>query len=141
MNSQTIPAQTQHASRKSGKSGKSALKYFIISWFLLIACGVLGTMLWTQEMKRQLLEDLQNQTEARIAAMQTDYQNRLTEMKKGIDTDMNDMKSKVDAFNELLTFTKDNASTKTDNSNKLYTQLNEVKKKLDELKKNLDVLK
>jgi hypothetical protein len=36
---------------------------------------------------------------------------------------------------------KDSASSKTDNSNQLYTQLADVKKRLDELKANLDMLK
>ncbi|MNW58568.1 hypothetical protein D3C74_364440 [compost metagenome] len=51
------------------------------------------------------------------------------------------MQSTVDTFNELLTFTKDNASNKTDNSNKLYTQLNEVRKQLAALQKEMDLLK
>jgi hypothetical protein len=51
------------------------------------------------------------------------------------------MESKIQTLNELLTFAKDNADSKTDNSNKLYTQLAEVKKQLNELKRNLDVLK
>ncbi|MNW18345.1 hypothetical protein D3C71_2178750 [compost metagenome] len=55
--------------------------------------------------------------------------------------DLAELKTKVDALNELLTFTKDNADSKTDNSNQLYTQLNEVKKQLNELQKSLEVLK
>ncbi|UUZ93069.1 hypothetical protein LJK87_49025 [Paenibacillus sp. P25] len=50
------------------------------------------------------------------------------------------MQAKIDSINELLAFTKDSASSKTDNSNQLYTQLADVKKKLDDLKKNLDAL-
>ena len=47
----------------------------------------------------------------------------------------------MDELNQLLTFAKDNASAKTDNSNKLYTQLSEVKKQLALLEKNLELLK
>jgi len=73
---------------------------------------------------------MQQDFDARIIKMETDYQERLAQME-----------SKIQALNELLTFAKDNADTKTDNSNKLYTQLAEVKKQLNELKKSLDVLK
>ncbi len=65
----------------------------------------------------------------------------MLELETGYTSDLAELKAKVDALNELLTFTKDNADSKTDNSNKLYTQLNEVKKQLNELQKNLDVLK
>jgi hypothetical protein len=51
------------------------------------------------------------------------------------------LEAKVEQLNQLLAFTKDNASSKVDNSNQLYSQLAEVKKKLEELQKNLDVLK
>jgi hypothetical protein len=53
---------------------------------------------------------------------------------------MTKLQIKIDSFNELLAFAKDNANSRTDNSNQLYTQLAEVKKKLDELKNSLDVL-
>ncbi|MNP78351.1 hypothetical protein D3C76_1759400 [compost metagenome] len=54
---------------------------------------------------------------------------------------MKDLQSKVESFNELLEFTKDNSSDKSDNSNKLYSQLSEVKKQLTQLQKQMDLLK
>ncbi|MNW68970.1 hypothetical protein D3C74_478760 [compost metagenome] len=69
--------------------------------------------------------------------MKTDYEARIAVLSE----EVKELQSTVQSFNELLTFTKDNASSKTDNSNKLYTQLNEVRKQLDALKKEMDLLK
>jgi hypothetical protein len=65
----------------------------------------------------------------------------LEALKVNVNQEMASLQSKVELLNQLLAFNKDNASTKVDNSNQLYTQLAEVKKKLAELQKNLDVLK
>ncbi|XID90130.1 hypothetical protein ACF3MZ_16385 [Paenibacillaceae bacterium WGS1546] len=85
--------------------------------------------------------ELERQTASQIAALQQDYDERITRLEGGFQEQLGQMESKIEALNELLTFAKDNADTKTDNSNKLYTQLAEVKKQLNELKKSLDVLK
>lgn len=69
--------------------------------------------------------------------MKTDYESKIAVLSEQV----KELQSTVQTFNELLTFTKDNASNKTDNSNKLYTQLSEVKKQLDTLKKEMDLLK
>ncbi|PYI57584.1 hypothetical protein [Paenibacillus flagellatus] len=128
-------------SAKSVKTSKKSYLIFFFSWFLLIATGVLGTMLYTEHLKTRLSEQLASQTEAQLQAMQAQYQQQLDQLKASVTTDIANLQTKVDSFNELLAFTKDSANTKTDNSNQLYTQLAEVKKKLDELKQNLDVLK
>lgn len=73
--------------------------------------------------------------------MQQTYEARIAVLEENYTADLTELTAKVNALNELLTFTKDNADTKTDNSNQLYTQLNEVKQKLNELQKSLDVLK
>lgn len=114
---------------------------FFISWFMLIAIGVMSTMLYADYLKEQIAADISAQTGAQLAAIQADYQRQLDELKGSTTSELAALQKKVDTFNELLTFTRDSANSRTDNSNQLYTQLAEVKQQLDELKKNLDVLK
>ncbi|GKU80550.1 hypothetical protein [Paenibacillus sp. L3-i20] len=123
------------------KRNSTAFLVFLSIWILLIGGGIFGAKLYTDRMQQEITADVEKQTAAQIAIMQKSYDERLTKLETSYKTEMTELKGKVDALNELLTFTKDNADTKTDNSNKLYTQLNEVKKQLDELKKSLDVLK
>ena len=128
-------------SAKAAKSKTKSYVMFFTSWVLLIATGVLGTYWYTEHLKRQLAAELFNQTEQQLQSMREEYQRQIDLLKESVTADMGQLKSKVDSFNELLTFVKDSANSKTDNSNQLYTQLQEVKNKLDELQKNLDVLK
>ncbi|NIK77967.1 cell division protein FtsB [Paenibacillus castaneae] len=123
------------------KRGKGTFLIFICVWIVLIALGVLGAKWYTERIQQTLAVDLEKQTAAQITAMQQAYETRMQQLESNYTEDLAELKSKVDALNELLTFTKDNADSKTDNSNKLYTQLNEVKKQLNELQKNLDMLK
>ncbi|GAA3402322.1 hypothetical protein ACFFNY_04035 [Paenibacillus hodogayensis] len=143
MEANASPAVVAARSVKPAKKATSKKSYllFFTSWFLLIATGVMGTMLYTAHLRTQLSAQLAAQTEQQLQAMQTEYQKQLEELKTSFAADMTALQTKVDSFNELLAFTKDSANSKTDNSNQLYTQLAEVKKKLDELKQNLDVLK
>ncbi|RJE88674.1 hypothetical protein D3P07_11840 [Paenibacillus sp. 1011MAR3C5] len=123
------------------KKGNAAFLLFIGIWILLIGGGLFGAKLYTDKMQRDITADIHRQTSAQIADMQKAYDGRLAELETTYAGEITLLKEKIDALNELLTFTKDNADSKTDNSNKLYTQLNEVKKQLNELKKSLDVLK
>ncbi|GGG21397.1 hypothetical protein [Paenibacillus abyssi] len=127
--------------RKSRKSGKGPVIMFLVIWVLLIGAGIAGTMWYTERTKAELTAQLERQTAAQIATMQQEYEQRIVQVEEGFAAQMSELGGKVDALNELLTFTKDNANDKTDNSNKLYTQINDVKKKLNELQKSLDVLK
>ncbi|WP_195571968.1 hypothetical protein [Paenibacillus sp. 1001270B_150601_E10] len=111
--------------------------WFLLFWVVMIGVGITATYFYSQHMKESMLKQLEVQTAQQIATVQKSYEDQLKQMNGKLD----EMQSKIQSFNELLTFTKDNASNKTDNSNKLYTQLNEVKKQLDELKKKMDLLK
>lgn len=135
--------QVTSASRsdKPLKPKKESYRYFFISWIILIILGVAGSILYTQYLKQQITKEIAAQTEQQLQVVQADYQKQLNQLKDNLTADIAKMQTKVDTLNELLAFTKDNANSKTDNSNQLYTQLAEVKAKLDELKKNLDVLK
>lgn len=133
------PARTNKSTKAVTSRRKSYILFFM-SWFLLIATGILGAVWYTQHIKQQITAELSNQTQLQIQTLQTDYQKQLDTLKDSFTSDMSKLQAKVDSFNELLAFSKDSANSKTDNSNQLYTQLQEVKKKLDELKKNLDVL-
>ncbi|PRX67889.1 hypothetical protein B0G52_114108 [Cohnella sp. SGD-V74] len=137
---QTVPADT-YRERSSRRRRKGAAFFFVLLWLALIAGGVYGTKWYSDRIQQQVSANLERQTAAQIAAMQQDYESRIAELKTDFQEQMAQLDGQVQTLNELLTFAKDNADTKTDNSNKLYTQLAEVKKQLNELKKSLDVLK
>lgn len=120
---------------------RGALIFYAILWIVLVSAGVAGAKGYSDHIQQQVSADLARQTASQIAVMQQDYDSRLTKLEAGYTEQLTQMEGKIEALNELLTFTKDNADSKTDNSNKLYTQLAEVKKQLNELKKSLDVLK
>jgi peptidoglycan hydrolase CwlO-like protein len=123
------------------KRTRGALIFYAILWIILVAAGVAGAKQYSDHIQQQVSADLERQTASQIAMMQQDYGSRITKLEAGYTEQLAQMEGKIEALNELLTFTKDNADSKTDNSNKLYTQLAEVKKQLTELKKSLDVLR
>jgi uncharacterized protein HemX len=136
-NIQTVPRSVERTARKS----KPSPVVFLSVWVLLIACGVAGTVWYTGKLKAKLTSEISAQTAQQITAMQNKYDAQLKKMQADYTSQLTKVQSKVDALNELLEFTKDNTNTKTDNSNKLFTQLSEVEKQLAELKRSLDVLK
>jgi chromosome segregation ATPase len=140
-----LSLETKLASRQENVARKRrsvvSLIVFISVWAVLIGGGFYMAKWYTDKMQQEITTDIERQTSAQLKEMQTAYNAQLTDLETNYAAEMTALKGKIDALNELLTFTKDNADTKTDNSNKLYTQLNEVKKQLDELKKSLDVLK
>ncbi|WP_028612401.1 hypothetical protein [Paenibacillus harenae] len=136
---QRAASHTDKKTRK--KKGNRAFLVFVCVWLVIICSGILLAKWYTDRIQLTISANLEQQTASQIAAMQQDYEARMLKLETNYTNDLAELKSKVDALNELLTFTKDNADSKTDNSNKLYTQLNEVKKQLNELQKSLDVLK
>lgn len=144
MNSSPLADTRSHADstdRTPRRTSKRSVLPFIALWLLLLGAGVAGTVWYTAQQREQVSQQLQAETARQIAAMQQDYSARLDKLESEYAAQMAQLSSKVEALNELLTFTQDNASDKTDNSNKLYTQISELKKQLDQLKKELDVLK
>jgi gas vesicle protein len=127
-------------SKPVNKGTRKTYLYLFLGWTLLIAAGVLGAKLYTDQLRQQIASEIAAQTEQQLQAVQEDYQKQIVQLKDSVSGDLTKMQGKIDSLNELLAFTKDSANSKTDNSNQLYTQLAEVKKKLDDLKKNLDVL-
>ncbi|PAF31937.1 uroporphyrinogen-III C-methyltransferase [Paenibacillus sp. 7516] len=130
------PSDIHHTRSAKGNAG-SSVKLFLVMWIVLIALGVVGTYYYSNHLQKQMLSQIQAHNQQQIAALKADYENQLTTISK----EVADLQGQVQSFNELLTFTKDNASDKTDNSNKLYTQLSEVKKQLETLQKKMDLLK
>jgi uncharacterized protein HemX len=120
---------------------KKSYKLLLVAWLMLVSSGLGGAYLYTNYLKNELTSDLAQQNQIQLQSIQADYQKQLTDLKTSVNQDMTDLQTKVEHLNQLLAFTKDSASSKTDSSNQLYTQLAEVKKKLEELQKNLDVLK
>lgn len=133
-------AELSRESTRKKRNGRAFLFFFLL-WTVLIAGGVAGAKAYSDEIERRVTTELELQTSARIAAMQGEYNGRLTRLEQNYTEQLQELNGKIEALNELLTFTKDNADSKTDNSNKLYSQLAEVRKQLEELKKQLDVLK
>jgi len=133
------------AARSTGRSAQRrsnrAFIVFLILWLILISAGITGAKLYSDHLTRSMTTDINRQTNIKLTAMQKQYDERLQAAESSYKSEIAVLQGKIDALNELLTFTKDNASAKTDNSNKLFTQLSEVKKQLEQLKKNLDVLK
>ncbi|MNZ70901.1 hypothetical protein D3C78_892520 [compost metagenome] len=134
-------AVAQQGKKTRKKKGNRNFLVFICVWIVIIGSGVLLGKWYTDRIQQTITADLERQTASQISAMQQDYEARMQQLEANYTNDLAELKTKVDALNELLTFTKDNADSKTDNSNQLYTQLNEVKKQLNELQKSLEVLK
>ncbi|AWB43985.1 hypothetical protein DCC85_06955 [Paenibacillus sp. CAA11] len=132
----TEPVPAASAPRNE-RNRRPSVKAFLVLWVLLICAGIAAAYGYSQHMKKSMLHELDVKWQAQAAAMRADYGAQLS----ALNEDVALLQSKVDSLNELLTFTKDNASNKTDNSNKLYTQLSEVKKQLAELQKKMDLLK
>ncbi|GGN92172.1 hypothetical protein [Saccharibacillus kuerlensis] len=125
------------APSRTMKKDRLPVRWFLLFWILLIALFVYAAYEYSQRLQEQTLSALQTQTETQMAELRADYENQFSELNGQVAA----LQNKVDSFNELLTFTKDNANNKTDNSNKLYTQLNEVKAQLSQLQKKMDLLK
>jgi hypothetical protein len=102
---------------------KKSFKLLIVAWIMLVCCGLGGAYLYTNYLKTELIAELARQNHIQLQSIQIDYQNQLTDLKTNLNKDMSALQTKVDELNQLLAFTKDNASTKTDSSNQLYTQL------------------
>lgn len=134
---QASPEHPPAESRRGTSRKEMPVKAFLLFWFLLIILGALATYLYSNHLKQEMLNEMQTHTNQQIQALKTDYEKQLAALSK----EVNGLEGKVQSFNELLTFTKDNANNKTDNSNKLYTQLNEVKQQLNTLQKKMDLLK
>lgn len=120
---------------------KHTYAFLLLAWVFLIALGVWGTKAYSDNLRSQIAQQISQQNQAQLEAIQQDYQTQIGDLKASFQTEISKLQTKVDSLNELLAFTKDSANSKTDNSNQLYTQLAEVKKQLEELKANLDVLK
>lgn len=130
----TEPAVEQARSRRTRRP---FVKLILLIWILLIGAGVTAAYLYSNHLKQSMMQQLDAQWQTRTEELKADYTAQLT----ALSTEVSNLQSKVETFNELLEFTKDNTTSKTDNSNKLYTQLSEVKKQLAELQKKMDLLK
>jgi septal ring factor EnvC (AmiA/AmiB activator) len=136
-----LPIARASKSSASVKPKRRTYMMLLAGWLVLIGIGVTGAKLYTDHLKAQIAKDIAAQTEQQLKSVQDDYRKQVASLKESMSSDMSQLQTKVDTLNELLSFVKDSASSKTDNSNQLYTQLGDVKKKLDELKSNLDMLK
>ena len=130
---ETSPVHSRRAAVRSGPS----VKWFLLFWIVMIGIGVYAVYSYTNHLKQQVLSELSNQSQQQLTVLKTDYESKIAVLTE----EVKELQNTVQSFNELLTFTKDNASAKTDNSNKLYTQLSELSKQLESLKKEMDLIK
>lgn len=128
---------TPYKSREETQQKGPSTKWFWVFWIVLIGLGTTAAYLYSNHLKEQVVVQLQQDTRQEMAAFKAEYDKRFNELVQ----EMDEMQSKVQSFNELLTFTKDQASGKTDNSNKLYSQLSQVEKQLKELERKMELLK
>ncbi|PWV92087.1 hypothetical protein DFQ01_13633 [Paenibacillus cellulosilyticus] len=138
---QTVVPAARSTGRGTQPRSNRAFIVFLILWVMLIGAGIAGAKMYSDHLTSTMTADINKQTNDKLTSMQKQYDEQLQAVETNYKNEIAALQGKVDALNELLTFTKDNASEKTDNSNKLFTQLSEVKKQLDELKKNLELLK
>ncbi|WP_178023606.1 hypothetical protein [Paenibacillaceae bacterium] len=132
----TEPATVTETSR-SRKTRRPSVAMILLIWVLLIGAGVTAAYMYSNHLKQSMIDQLDAKWQSEAEQMKADYTAQLT----ALSGEVKDLQSKVEAFNELLEFTKDNSSEKTDNSNKLYSQLSEVKQQLAALQKKMDLLK
>lgn len=130
------PASITTPTRNKPKKAKY-LWIFLIFWIILVGGGAYATYSYSNYLRESMLEQLDAKLQIETNTMKADYEAQLALFSEEIIK----LQDQVQSFNELLTFTKDNASDKTDNSNKLYTQLSEVKKQLAQLQQKMDLLK
>ncbi|GIP27953.1 hypothetical protein J23TS9_30830 [Paenibacillus sp. J23TS9] len=135
MQSSTQPSAPYQNRTKREKS--PSVKLVLLIWILLIAAGITAAYLYSNHVKHEMLQQLQADSHKQMNELKMSYEAKF----EALSGEVKELESKVQSFNELLTFTKDNATSKTDNSNKLYTQLNEVKKQLNTLQQKMDLLK
>ncbi|MGG6312444.1 hypothetical protein [Paenibacillus macerans] len=136
MSYSTEPA-TVNEPMRSRKTRRPSVAMILLIWFLLIGAGITAAYFYSDHLKHSMVEQLDAKWQSETALMKADYTAQLTALSEEVTA----LQSKVDTFNELLEFTKDNSTEKTDNSNKLYSQLNEVKQQLAKLQKQMDLLK
>ncbi|CAM3374550.1 MULTISPECIES: hypothetical protein [Paenibacillus] len=128
---------TPYESREEMQRKGPSARWFWVFWIVLIGLGTTAAYLYSNHLKEQVVIQLQEDTDRQMASFKSEYDQRFNELVQELD----EMQSQVQSFNELLTFTKDQASGKTDNSNKLYSQLSEVEKQLKELERKMELLK
>jgi cytochrome c556 len=133
----TEPTPTTLASPNNRRNRRPSVKNVLITWIVLIILGATVTVLYSNYMKKSMLEQLNLQMNHEINTMKKDNAAKI----ELLTAQVTELEGKVQTFNELLTFTKDNSNDKTDNSNKLYSQLNDVKKQLSKLQAQMDLLK
>lgn len=133
----TEPTPSTLASPDNRRNRRPSVKNVLITWIGLIILGATVTVLYSNYMKKSMLEQLNFQMTQEINTMKQDYATKI----ELLTAQVTELEGKVQTFNELLTFTKDNSNDKTDNSNKLYSQLNDVKKQLAKLQAQMDLLK
>lgn len=136
MSYSTEPMTTSEPLR-SRRTRRPSVKIVLLIWFLLIGAGVTTAYWYSNYLKQSMLDQLDARIQAQTEVMKVDYSAQLAALSEQVEQ----LNSKVETFNELLTFTKDNASDKTDNSNKLYSQLSDVKNQLAKLQKQMELLK
>jgi len=142
MNTPLAELRSERIKQSSGVNAKRKHTYrkLFIIWIFLIGIGATFAYFYVDMLKQQLAQDIARQTSEQLKLVQEDYRQQVAQLTTSVQTEIAGLENKVATLSELLAFTRDSESSKTDNSNQLYTQLSELKKQLDELKASLEVL-
>lgn len=133
----TVPKPPRHSKKKKNLRITVLL---LTLWILLVAGGLWGAKWYTDSMKKDIISELSAQNEAQIAKLKTEMDQQIADLQTEVNEDLQQLASKIQTFNELLTFANENATSESDNSTQLYSQLNDIQEQLNELKANLEVL-
>lgn len=90
-----------YPSRAATRNG-SSVKWFLLFWLIVIAAGGYAVYGYTNHLKDQMLKQLAAQSQQQLAAVQTDYEEKLSVLSQ----EVSDLQDKVQSFNELLTLPK-----------------------------------
>lgn len=138
---ETDVVATNRSEKVKKRRMKLAFINFLMVWILIIVGGFYAAHSYMEKWKFDITVQIEEQTATKVNELQSTYDQQLKELEENYTAQLEQLQGKINGLNELLTFTKDNADSNTDNSNMLFTQLNQMKNQLKELQKSLELLK
>lgn len=103
----TEPATVTEPSR-SRRTRRPSVALIILIWILLIGAGVTAAYMYSNHLKQSMIDQLDAKWQSEAEQMKADYTAQLT----ALSDEVQELQNKVQTFNELLEFTKDNTSEK-----------------------------
>jgi uncharacterized protein YwqG len=121
---------------------KSSFPWKGILFYVIMLSGIIYGMKWyTEWTQERIVSQVTQKTQTQLEKINADNEKNIQTMRQQLTDGLTGMENNIKDIHELMIFTKDNATHKSDNSNQLYSQLSAVKKQLEDLKTDLDILK